>query len=161
MQLTLKGPIDRWDEAIPLGNGLTGGLLWGEGNQIRLSLDRGGLWDNRPHPITQRDSWDYAHLKQWVAEGNIQAIREHFDDCYNYDMHPTKIPGGRLIIDLPGDVREGVRIPKASRNRGVLDFACHEGRARDGTLYLEGAFGRKGFLCGDSPALSRINLFPF
>jgi len=107
MQLTLKGPIDRWDEAIPLGNGLTGGLLWGEGNQIRLSLDRGGLWDNRPHPITQRDSWDYAHLKQWVAEGNIQAIREHFDDCYNYDMHPTKIPGGRLIIDLPGDVRVG------------------------------------------------------
>lgn len=107
MQLTLKGPIDRWDEAIPLGNGLTGGLLWGEGNQIRLSLDRGGLWDNRPHPITQRATWDYDHLKQWVAEGNIQAIRDHFDECYDYDMYPTKIPGGRLMINLPEHIKVG------------------------------------------------------
>jgi len=27
--LILKAPITRWDDAIPLGNGLTGGLLWG------------------------------------------------------------------------------------------------------------------------------------
>jgi hypothetical protein len=45
--LELAAPIDRWDEAIPLGNGLTGGLLWGGGNSIRLSLDRGDLWDLR------------------------------------------------------------------------------------------------------------------
>ena len=107
MRMELDGPIDRWDEAIPLGNGLIGGLLWGEGNQIRISLDRGGLWDNRPHPITLRDAWNYSHLKQWVAEGNIKAIREHFDDCYDYNMHPTKIPGGRLIIHLPEPVKVG------------------------------------------------------
>ncbi len=41
-------PIRSWDEVLPLGNGLTGGLLWGEGNLIRLSLDRGDLWDERP-----------------------------------------------------------------------------------------------------------------
>ena len=40
-QLTLSAPIDRWDEAVPLGNGLLGGLLWGSGNEIRLSLDPG------------------------------------------------------------------------------------------------------------------------
>ena len=28
-QLNLQAPIDKWDEAIPLGNGMTGGLLWG------------------------------------------------------------------------------------------------------------------------------------
>ena len=46
--LVLAAPIKTWDEAVPLGNGLTGGLLWGEGNVIRLSLDRGDLWDERP-----------------------------------------------------------------------------------------------------------------
>ena len=45
--LTLTAPISTWDEAIPLGNGLTGGLLWGENNTIKLSLDRGDLWDER------------------------------------------------------------------------------------------------------------------
>jgi alpha-L-fucosidase 2 len=47
--LVLTAPIKSWDEAVPLGNGLTGGLLWGEGSLIRLSLDRGDLWDERPH----------------------------------------------------------------------------------------------------------------
>ncbi|MCX6945858.1 MAG: hypothetical protein NT173_14040, partial [Opitutales bacterium] len=37
MQLTLAAPITTWDEAIPLGNGLLGGLLWGEGGTLRLS----------------------------------------------------------------------------------------------------------------------------
>ncbi len=45
--LVLQAPINTWDEAIPLGNGLMGGLLWGENNTIRLSLDRGDLWDER------------------------------------------------------------------------------------------------------------------
>jgi len=49
-QLNLTAPIEKWDEAIPLGNGLTGGLLWGKDNQLNVSLDRGDLWDLRPHP---------------------------------------------------------------------------------------------------------------
>lgn len=47
--LRLKAPVSTWDEALPLGNGLTGGLLLGEQNTIRLSLDRGDLWDERTH----------------------------------------------------------------------------------------------------------------
>ena len=30
LNLKLAAPIASWDEAIPLGNGLLGGLLWGE-----------------------------------------------------------------------------------------------------------------------------------
>ena len=54
--LRLQSPIDRWDEAIPLGNGLLGMLLWGQGRNIRLSLDRGDLWDCRPikSPLEQK-----------------------------------------------------------------------------------------------------------
>ena len=47
--LKLKAPVSRWDDALPLGNGLMGGLLWGEGTMLRLSLDRGDLWDERTH----------------------------------------------------------------------------------------------------------------
>lgn len=41
LNLKLDAPIKTWDEAIPLGNGLMGGLLWGNDNLLRLSLDRG------------------------------------------------------------------------------------------------------------------------
>ena len=48
LNLRLAAPIKSWDEAVPLGNGLMGGLLWGMDNTVRLSLDRGDLWDERP-----------------------------------------------------------------------------------------------------------------
>ena len=41
LNLRLAAPIATWDEAVPLGNGLMGGLLWGGDSTLRLSLDRG------------------------------------------------------------------------------------------------------------------------
>ena len=41
----------RWDEAIPLGNGWIGALIWQKGDKLRMSLDRVDLWDDRPMPV--------------------------------------------------------------------------------------------------------------
>ena len=45
----IEAPVTSWDDAVPLGNGMLGGLFWGEGTTLRLSLDRGDLWDERTH----------------------------------------------------------------------------------------------------------------
>lgn len=90
--LRLKAPVDAWDEAIPLGNGLMGGLLWGSGHTIRLSLDRGDLWDERTHGEKEwwkKNPWTKA------ADGG-----DPWDKYYN-GVTPTKLPGGRLEISLP------------------------------------------------------------
>ena len=98
--LRLDAPIERWDEAIPLGNGLTGGLLWGGGNVVRLSLDRGDLWDLRTPPMYQRSDWNYATMQRLVAEGDQATMQQMFDTPYTALPFPTKIPGGRLELTL-------------------------------------------------------------
>jgi alpha-L-fucosidase 2 len=40
-----------WDEAIPLGNGMLGALIWQKGDHLRFSLDRADLWDLRPMKV--------------------------------------------------------------------------------------------------------------
>lgn len=73
--LVLAAPITTWDEAIPLGNGLLGGLLWGEKNTLRLSLDRGDLWDERT--TGEKEWWKkhtYAIGKQLVEQRKFDAI---------------------------------------------------------------------------------------
>ncbi|MEN6495383.1 MAG: glycoside hydrolase N-terminal domain-containing protein, partial [Thermoguttaceae bacterium] len=99
-RLELTAPIDRWDEAIPLGNGLMGGLLWGNGAKLRLSLDRGDLWDLRtPEPLLDK-AWNYATIRKLVAEKNQARISELFDKPYNAFPYATKIPAGRLELSL-------------------------------------------------------------
>ena len=58
--LRLTAPIKTWDEAAPLGNGMMGALLWGEGNTIKVSLDRGDVWDLREQGLTVSPAWTYA-----------------------------------------------------------------------------------------------------
>lgn len=97
-RLDLKAPIDNWDEAIPLGNGLTGGLLWGEGNEIRLSLDRGDLWDLRPHPGFTAPGFSYETICQMAQAGRADSLNKKFAKASDV---PTKLPGCRLVISLP------------------------------------------------------------
>jgi len=100
--LIMEAPIARWDEAIPLGNGLLGGLLWGGGDTVKLSLDRGDLWDLRRPDIFEQPDWNYATIQRLVAEGNQKEISRLFDDPYNDIPYPTKLPVARLEFKLPG-----------------------------------------------------------
>lgn len=99
--LVLTAPINKWDEAIPLGNGLMGGLLWGENNILRLSLDRGDLWDERTNG--EKEWWKkftYAKGIELVKEKNYDLLRKWWDGPYN-GTTPTKLPAGRIEIEFP------------------------------------------------------------
>jgi len=97
-QLNLIAPVDKWDEAIPLGNGLTGGLLWGEDNEIRLSLDRGDLWDLRPHPGFTAPGLNYETVRRMARAGKADSLNKQYSRANDY---PTKLPGCRLVLTLP------------------------------------------------------------
>jgi len=126
--LELAGPIRRWDEAIPLGNGLLGGLLWGQDRQIRISLDRGDLWDLRtPEPLKAED-WTYATMRKLVVAKDQAKLVAMFDRPYNAYAYPTKIPAGRLELT----------IGKAHKARAFrLDFRRAVGRVDCGSASID------------------------
>ncbi|HOY57167.1 MAG TPA: glycoside hydrolase N-terminal domain-containing protein [Verrucomicrobiota bacterium] len=121
LNLRLAAPIATWDEAIPLGNGLMGGLLWGEDNRIRLSLDRGDLWDERPAPGDPLSTFTYARMVKLAEEGRNDEIRRIADTLAYDQKHPTKIPAGRLEIVLD---------PSQQLESFELNLATAEGFAR-------------------------------
>ena len=93
LNLKLAAPIDKWDEAIPLGNGLMGGLLWGKDNAIRLSLDRGDLWDVRVPEEFKGEDWTWKTMQRLVAEKNQAELFRRWERPFGSPF-PTKLPGG-------------------------------------------------------------------
>src|SRR5262245_308198 len=65
--IVVDPPLARWDEGLPLGNGVLGAMVWGENNVLKISLDRADLWDERTPPVFAKPEWTYATLKQLVA----------------------------------------------------------------------------------------------
>ncbi len=97
--LHYKRPAMVWDEAVPLGNGLLGALVWGDGKPLRISLDRTDLWDLRPVPEFHMKEYSYRIMRQWVEEGRLADLHRLYDDPYG-NPGPTKIPAGRIEMTL-------------------------------------------------------------
>ncbi|MEI6580485.1 MAG: glycoside hydrolase N-terminal domain-containing protein, partial [Eubacteriales bacterium] len=97
--LSFGKTISRWDEALPLGNGDIGCLIWGKADALRFSIDKCDLWDCSGAPRAGGD-FTYEALKRFVKENNQKKIIETFDDPYNQPT-PTKLPAGKIIIKLP------------------------------------------------------------
>ena len=53
----------KWDEAMPLGNGLLGALVWQKQGRLRLSLDRADLWDERK--ALDLSKFNFKRVEEW------------------------------------------------------------------------------------------------
>ena len=91
--------ITRWDEAVPLGNGVCGALIWGAADALRFSLDRGDIWDTRLCPDIDKARFCYREMVRLVREKEEEEIRRIFDAPYNHPI-PSKLPAGKIIFDF-------------------------------------------------------------
>ena len=98
--LTFDKLPEVWDEAIPLGNGLTGALIWQKEGRLRIAIDRADLWDLRP--VEQFSFPDYTYkfiCDQVIEKKNITPVYELIDERTRYDSAPTKIPAGAIELN--------------------------------------------------------------
>ncbi len=129
-----KGKISRWDEGLPSGNGDMGALIFGDG-KIYLSLDKGGLWDNREAPQTSEKGFNYKNMVSLVKSGKEEDWQEFlrlFDKTAEYPT-PTKINAGKIVFDFNAD--DGAEFS--------LDLSSGEAAVKCGDNLL------KTFICAD------------
>lgn len=90
----------KWDEGIPLGNGVIGAVLWQKDGNLRFSLDRTDLWDLRPMPYFDDPQYTFEWVKEHIRAKNYKPVQEHFDKPYDQLAAPSKIPGAALEFSL-------------------------------------------------------------
>jgi len=89
-----------WDEAMPLGNGMVGNLVWQKEGKLRFSLDRADLWDLRPMENIDFDKWKFKNVyEHWKAD-KYNEVQKAFDVPYDKLPAPSKIPAGALQFDI-------------------------------------------------------------
>ncbi|GAB3896501.1 hypothetical protein GCM10028803_14160 [Larkinella knui] len=92
----------RWDEALPLGNGVLGALIWQKNDRLRFSLDRVDLWDLRPMKGIDRPEFSFRWVQEQVKKKEYKIVQDYFDKPYDEEPGPTKIPGAALEFNTAG-----------------------------------------------------------
>jgi len=68
-----------WDEAMPLGNGMVGNLVWQKEGKLRFSLDRADLWDLRPMGNIDFDKWKFKDVYDYWTADKYDEVQNAFD----------------------------------------------------------------------------------
>jgi len=89
-----------WDEAIPLGNGMLGALVWKKDDKLRISLDRADLWDLRPMRNIDFSEISYEWVSNHWKNDTYEFVQEKLDIPYDERPAPTKIPAGALEFNI-------------------------------------------------------------
>src|SRR5476651_1753109 len=77
LKLVYDKPASKWTEALPLGNGRIGAMVFGGTADERLQINESTLWGGVPHDYTSPEA--YTHLEEirrLIFEGKVEEAEK-------------------------------------------------------------------------------------
>ena len=98
-KLIYKKPAKCFEEALPIGNGSFGAMVYGGVCEDRLSLNHDTLWSGKPKRTVRPSAYNaYTNARRLLCEGNIDAAEDLICDNINADWSQNYLPMGNLYI---------------------------------------------------------------
>ena len=78
--LTYDQPATRWTEALPIGNGRLGAMVFGGTEDERLQVNEGTLWGGQPHDYTNPDAFSRLdEIRGLIFAGKVDEAEKLAD----------------------------------------------------------------------------------
>lgn len=77
-KLFYKQPAKEWDEALPIGNGRLGGMVFGHVENERIQLNEDSVWYGGPRDRNNPNTLsNLPKIRKLLAEGRLKEAQEH------------------------------------------------------------------------------------
>jgi alpha-L-fucosidase 2 len=126
-------PAGEWLEALPLGNGLMGAMVFGRVPVERIALNESSFWSGRPHDYNNPDAnKHFAEIRDLVFAGESPKA-EKLVEAHFYGRPAAQQayqPLGDLILTTPGDDGVADYRRELDMERGVATVRYTSGGVR-------------------------------
>lgn len=138
MELWYKEPAACWEEALPVGNGRLGGMVWSKTDREKISLNEDTLWSGYPqcHDIPGAAAY-YMQARRLAMEKKYREAQALIEEKVLSKYTQSYLPLGELLLDMEhpeGEVRNYRR--SLSLDRAV----CEMGYTIGDTNYIRECF---------------------
>ena len=111
LKLWYDKPAEKWVEAIPIGNGRLGAMVFGRTKGERIQFNEDTIWDGKPHDYTHKGAAKYLPVIRGLLfngkqrEAEELAMREFMSIPLRQKSYQ---PFGDLWIDFhtDGEIRD-------------------------------------------------------
>lgn len=137
MQIWMHQPARHWEEALPLGNGRLGAMLFGGGRKERITLNEETFWSGYPHETNRASAADdYSHARDLALKGDFPNAQAWAEEKLLGAFTQSYLPLGDLLLR-----HHGSEEAQALERRLRLDQAVHETNyTLNGMRYTRTAF---------------------
>lgn len=153
-KIELLGEIKDFEDAIPIGNGQLGALIY-KSNPLRISVDRNDVWDLRTPAFRVKETFNLKYQMKLIAEGDIDTLRKDFNASGL--AYPTKLPVNKLLMCFSDDKQ----IVKNSVNmtNGLAEFTYNDGTVVQSFISLSDP--EIGYIKCNQPYEMKIDVLPY
>ena len=110
-RLWYRQPAEKWEEALPLGNGRVGARVFGKVNRERIQVNEESVWLGRKRNRINPDAADYmGEIREAVFGGQIQKAQRLLD------MAAAGCPDSMNPYQTLGDVGIEIEGPEKIKN---------------------------------------------
>ncbi len=131
MVLWYRQPATGWSQAMPLGNGIIGAMLFGGVPQERIALNETSFWSGRPHDYDDPDAFKYfPQIRDLIFADKFQDAEKLADEHFRGIPYAQEAfqPIGDLVLDFPaGDVSDYRR--ELDMETGIAKVTYRQGDA--------------------------------
>ena len=137
--LWYKAPASQWFEALPIGNGRLGAMVFGGVNEDHLQLNEESLWAGMPeNPYPDEVRKHYTRFQELNLEGNYTGAYECARE--NLAISPTSIRSYQPLGDLYLQFDHSSKSEKYKRNLDLEKGVSITEYMIDGNRYLRESF---------------------
>lgn len=129
-------PASAWEEALPVGNGSMGAMIYGNPRRERISLNEDTLWSGTPRDKNNKDAAKYLpEIRALMKNGDIVGAEEIINRYTLGDMCETYLPFCDVdIISKDAEITDYRR--ELDISRGIFKMTCK----KDGADFSEEVF---------------------
>lgn len=99
MELWYRTPAERWTQALPLGNGRLGAMVFGGTGEETVCLNEDTFWSGYPRPLACGSKEEiFREIRRLVMEGRLGQAQQLFEQEMSFPPGESYQPVGALKL---------------------------------------------------------------
>ncbi len=138
LRIWFDKPAANWNEALPIGNGRLGAMIFGGVPAEVLQLNDDTLYSGEPgdRDLPLDVTKNLPEIRQWLQEGKYAEVHHWVTKHWLGRAQNCYEPLGNLRLDLPG----GGKVTNYQRELDVADALTRVTYTQDGVVYTREVF---------------------
>ena len=122
--IRFSDPAQNWNEALPLGNGRIGAMMYSGTTTDRISISEDTLWSGHPDPHAKPfDTSALPEIRRLIREKEYAQAQQMISDAMPNAHSQGFLTAGDLHIDMaPASARANAADSRAIRYSRTLDL---------------------------------------